>query len=246
MSGARCQACATGLVGLMTLVGMVGVLAPPGRLRAQPAATALTAKAQRAKAGPRQVDEARTHFERGRRAYAAGRLDVAAQAFEQAYALAPTPELAFNLGRVHERLGQAEHAIKHYTRYLAGAGAQAPDRPEVEKRLAVLRAASAQLRIMLKQPPPTSDELQTEARRFFKRGAHLYGRGRYRGALAAFTAAHGLSKAPQLYFNLALTSERLGATRDAIDYYRAYLAALPKATDRAAVETEIARLRRLE
>lgn len=207
------------------------------------------AQAAGAQAAPReptteqQLEQARAHFERGQRAYAEGDLPQAREAFERADALTPGKELAFNLGRVHERLGDSARAISYYERYLKDAGPKAEDLAEVQRRLSALRQAKSQLRAMLKQPPPSSAELRAEARRFFERGMRLFARKRYRGALAAFSAAHSLSKVPELYFNLALTSERLGAHRDAIDYYRAYLAARPSASDRDAVDAIITRLR---
>jgi len=226
---------------------LVGLCLLPAPAQTQPAQPKSEAQQKRPAADrSRDVQQARAHFERGQRAYTEGKLEAARAAFVRAYALLPTPELSFNLGRVYERLGQARQAIAHYERYLREAGQDAHDRAQVEQRLASLKAAGTRLRIMLKQPPPTSDELRAEARRFFKRGARLYARGQYRGALAAFTAAHSLSKVPELYFNLALTSQRLDATRDAIDYYRAYLSAVPQAADRETVKTEIARLRALD
>lgn len=62
--------------------------------------------------------------------------------------------------------------------------------------------------------------------------------------MQAFIAAHRFAPLPEVLYNLAVTAERLGSPRDAIDYYREYLRGLPEnAPDRGAVERKIAALR---
>ena len=64
-------------------------------------------------------DLARLHFEVGKREFADGRFEKALVEFQQAYELAPFPQLIFNMGRCHEELHQLEPAIDAFERYLA-------------------------------------------------------------------------------------------------------------------------------
>ncbi|MBL9023929.1 MAG: PEGA domain-containing protein [Myxococcales bacterium] len=71
------------------------------------------------------LQKARSLFDAGGRAYDAGQYDVALQAFEQAYALAPKDGLLFSMAQAHRRLfvetGTASHrdeAIRLYRAYL--------------------------------------------------------------------------------------------------------------------------------
>ena len=61
--------------------------------------------------------------------------------------------------------------------------------------------------------------------------------------MEAFTAAQRFAPLPEIFYNMAVTAERLGSTRDAMDYYREYLRVRPNAPDRGHVESEVARLR---
>jgi tetratricopeptide (TPR) repeat protein len=58
------------------------------------------------------------HYERGRELYQAGRYREALTELEQALALDPnSPNLVYNVARVHELLGEIDLAIEHYVRY---------------------------------------------------------------------------------------------------------------------------------
>lgn len=93
-------------------------------------------------------EEARSHFVSGKAHFAAGRYLQAREAFEAAYAIAPFPELIYNIGRCQEELHDAAGAIASYERYLPQSAAA--DRIEVETRIEVLRrsqvAGAAQAR----------------------------------------------------------------------------------------------------
>ncbi|GAB5543593.1 MAG: hypothetical protein SangKO_033530 [Sandaracinaceae bacterium] len=82
--------------------------------------------------------ETRAMFERGREAYAEGRYQDALELFESAYVRAPFPELLFNIGLLHHRLGHDRAALEAFEEYLERAG-EGPDRDEVERRIRVLR-----------------------------------------------------------------------------------------------------------
>ena len=82
--------------------------------------------------------ETRAMFERGREAYAEGSYQDALELFESAYVRAPFPELLFNIGLLHHRLGHDRAALEAFEEYLERAG-EGPDRDEVERRIRVLR-----------------------------------------------------------------------------------------------------------
>jgi tetratricopeptide (TPR) repeat protein len=72
-----------------------------------------------AQPAPSQAQVARKEHEEGRRAFAERRFAVALDHFQTAYALAPFPDLLFNIGRCQEELGRLAEAIDTYRRYLA-------------------------------------------------------------------------------------------------------------------------------
>ena len=182
-------------------------------------------------------------FERGLAAYAAGDFGEAARLLSEADALVPSPELAYNLGRVYERMGETENAIAMFRRYLRDGSPSEADRADVDARIAGMEALAARHRDMLAVLPPSTDEVTAEARTFFERGVTMFRRRRYDAALTAFTAAYRFAPLPEVIYNLAVVSERTHHLQDAIDYYREYLRAVPNDPDRATLERTIADLR---
>jgi len=92
------------------------VAAPPWA-RGQDKAEAPAATEGPAEPGDR-APEALKHYERGRELYQAGRYREALGELEQALALDPnSPNLVYNVARVHELLGEIDLAIEHYVRY---------------------------------------------------------------------------------------------------------------------------------
>lgn len=83
--------------------------------------------------------EARTFFGRGVKLFRRGQYTAARSAFHAALQFADVPELHFNLALVAERLRQPADAVAHYRAYLKASG-EAPDRAEVERRIAELRS----------------------------------------------------------------------------------------------------------
>jgi tetratricopeptide (TPR) repeat protein len=71
----------------------------------------------------------------------------------------------------------------------------------------------------------------------------MYRARHYEAAMQAFMAAHRFAPLPAVLYNLAITAEKMGEKRDAIDYYREYLRRWPEAPDRADIEKKIAELR---
>jgi tetratricopeptide (TPR) repeat protein len=98
---------------------------------------------------------------------------------------------------------------------------------------------AARQRAQLITAPPSSNALTSEARAFFERGQKLFRDGRYQAALAAFAAARRFAALPELAYNLAVVSERLGRASEAVDYYREYLREAQSSADVDAVQARI-------
>ena len=182
-------------------------------------------------------------FARGLAAYEAEDFGEAARLLAEADALVPTPEVAFNLGHVYERMGDTENAIAMFQRYLRDGAPSEADRADVDARIAGMEALAARHRDMIAALPPSTDEITAEAATFFERGVAMFRRGRYDAALTAFTAAYRFAPLPEVIFNLAIVSERTDHLQDAIDYYHEYLRAVPTDPDRSAIESTIAEIR---
>ena len=143
---------------------------------------------------------------------------------------------------MYERVGEPATAIRHFRAYLQSDGLAPAERSEIEMRIEKLQQLQARQRAQLREAPPSSAALTSEARTFFERGKKLFRKGSYEAALAAFTAARRFAALPELAYNLALTSERLARNTDAVDYYRTYLREQPNAPDAEAVQAHIAEL----
>jgi tetratricopeptide (TPR) repeat protein len=186
--------------------------------------------------------QARACFESGQAAYLAGRLDDARRDFECAYSQLPSAELAWNLARVSERMGDVERGVRYFREYLTRAQVSPRERRAVEARVQKLLDLQARQSASLKTRAETASAMGADARTFFQRGVKLYRGGHYQAAAAAFTAALQMSQAGELHYNLAMTSERLGNVEEACDHYRAYLGAVPEAPDRTQIEAHIVQL----
>lgn len=189
------------------------------------------------------VARAQQLFVQGIAAYDAGRLDEAVRLLREADGVVHSPELAFNIARVYERMGEAREAIRFFERYLREARPEGEERADIERRIAAMRELDRRMRDQVMTTPPTGDEMTQEARVFFERGVAMFRRRRYDAALQAFTAAYNFARLPEVVYNLAVASERTGHLQDAIDYYREYLRARPDGPDRRIVERQIAELR---
>jgi tetratricopeptide (TPR) repeat protein len=71
----------------------------------------------------------------------------------------------------------------------------------------------------------------------------MFQRRQYEAAMQAFTAALRFAPLPEIYYNMAVTAERLRSYRDAYDYYRDYLRLRPESPDRASIERRMEELR---
>ncbi len=222
------------VLGLSLWLGALGALSPVGAPGLTSVASAQTEE---------QLARARTLFTEGQAAYDAGRFQEAVTKMREAYEITNSAELAFNVARVYERMSEYAEAIRYFRIYLRQGQPDATVRADVEARIEALRAAERRSREQVFTAPPSDDELTREARTFFTRGVSMFRRGEYEAAMQAFTAAHRFAPLPEVLYNMAVVAERLGAPRDAIDYYREYLRLRPTAPDRGFVEREIERLR---
>ena len=88
--------------------------------------------------------EARSRFEAGRAAMAAGRTEDALADFRRAYELSHRPALLYNIGVAADRLRHDDEALEAFEAYLAAMPAEEiSNRAEVESRLVVLRETIA-------------------------------------------------------------------------------------------------------
>jgi hypothetical protein len=107
------------------------------------------------------VDAAREHYQRGKRAYDVGHFAEAAKEYELAYAAKDDPALLFNLGQAQRMAGDRTAAVLAYKAYLRNAP-DAPNRAEVEQRIQELQTTpsvplteSPPLPGKVNSPPPT-------------------------------------------------------------------------------------------
>jgi tetratricopeptide (TPR) repeat protein len=83
---------------------------------------------------------ARAIYEKGARAYDEGRYYDAADYFLETNRIYPRQELAFNIGRAYDKVGNLAGALRHYREYLRRVP-DAPDRVEVSARVRDLERA---------------------------------------------------------------------------------------------------------
>jgi tetratricopeptide (TPR) repeat protein len=81
------------------------------------------------------------------------------------------------------------------------------------------------------------------ARELFEQGRLAYQEARYEAALDLFMQAYALSKRPQLLNNIGQAADRLRMDSEALDAYQRYLAEVPDAENRPAIENRIAALK---
>ncbi|MCB9591580.1 MAG: PEGA domain-containing protein [Sandaracinaceae bacterium] len=98
---------------------------------------------------PEAIAEARTRYERGLELFEEERYDAALAEFDRAYAVAPSYQVLFNIGRIHALRGNAVEAVRAYVRYLAEGGPRlrARERAQVEAEIERQRARIATVRI---------------------------------------------------------------------------------------------------
>lgn len=95
----------------------------------------------------------------------------------------------------------------------------------------------------LAQPSRASADDEV-ARNLFQAGKTAYEAGNYEDALRYFEDAHARSHRPELLYNVGQAADRLRNDQRALTAFKAYLAALPDADNRAEVENRIRALER--
>ncbi|MDI7269944.1 MAG: PEGA domain-containing protein [Myxococcota bacterium] len=124
----------------MSRVGALPVLAVVA-LGGLPAAGASAQQAVQEGGTERTRQEAREHYQRGRRLLERGRTAEALEAFARSYAAYPHWATSNNLGVCHDRLGRPSDALRLYELALREGGDEIPERQrnEIGRRVADLR-----------------------------------------------------------------------------------------------------------
>lgn len=78
-----------------------------------------------------------------------------------------------------------------------------------------------------------------QAKQTYKEGVRLYDAHEYKDALAAFKRASRKYESPMLFYNIAQCQRELGDKKAAVEFYKKYLDARPKAADRERIELVI-------
>lgn len=91
----------------------------------------------------------------------------------------------------------------------------------------------------LAQDGTAQSGLDAEARSLFEAGRTAFAAGRFEAALARFQEAYELSQRPALLYNIGTAADRLRRDAQALEAFRAYLAAVPDAANRDEVESRI-------
>ncbi len=127
----------SGVRALATVAAVGALLGLAPAVRAQPAPTPTSSGTPPAPSTSR-VDEARRLIAEGVRSFRALDYAGAVRAFSAANAAVPSPDLWYNIARAREMLQEYDEAVEDYQRYLRDK-VDAPDRAEVERRIADLR-----------------------------------------------------------------------------------------------------------
>lgn len=166
----------------------------------------------------------RALFSQATTAFARNDFTEAARAFRQLYDQSPSVDMAYNLARVYERIGESTDAINYFQRVLQGDPPPSDgQRTDIEARIARLRAYEARRAAGIAAAPATSDELNQEGVAWFNRGVRFFQRGQFSSALQAFEQASRYLQSAELDFNLGMTYERLRNYPRALEYLRQYL-----------------------
>lgn len=132
----------------LSLVMLAGALTPSVPARADVEAAGPEAGPPEPKKTPNQ-QKAEAHYKRARELYQLGRYREAIAQLEAALKLDPSgAELLYNLGLIHEKLGDADEAIDAYKRYLKvlGPDADAEEVAKIKGAIKRLEGAKTELR----------------------------------------------------------------------------------------------------
>lgn len=90
---------------------------------------------------------------------------------------------------------------------------------------------------------PVNEERRATARALFEAGRGAFEAGNYERALDYFERTYALTPAPELLYNIGQAAERAQRDERALTAFEEYLARVPNAEERAAIEARIAVLR---
>jgi tetratricopeptide (TPR) repeat protein len=109
----------------------------------------------RAQLSETQRQQVRDHYERGTRFYNVAKYGEAIDEYQKAYLISADPVMLYNIAQAYRMWDQPVEAIRFYRNYLRNAPT-APNRTEVEKRIAELeRVAEERRRAPTTTPPAT-------------------------------------------------------------------------------------------
>src|SRR5688500_14141498 len=107
-------------------------------------------------AAPARADESRdqaiAHFQKGNNHYKLSNYREELAHFKEAFLAKPDPALLFNIAQCHWKLGDRSEAVTFYRRYLRDVP-NAPNRRDVEKRIAELEAPPPAASSVIASPP---------------------------------------------------------------------------------------------
>jgi tetratricopeptide (TPR) repeat protein len=103
---------------------------------------------------------AKEHYQRGTSYYDLGRYGDAIKEFEAAYELKNDPAFLYNLAQSYRQVGDPEQALHFYRTYLRYVP-KAPNRAEIEQRIAALEKQMADKSAAGVQPPPATGNAVT-------------------------------------------------------------------------------------
>ena len=118
-----------------------------------PAGVLAQAKAPGAAVQAKEKAEAKAQYDRGTVHFNLDEWPQAIEDFKAAYRLYPDATFLYNIAQCHRKMGSAAEALSFYKKYLRERP-DAPNRPEVEKRIDELEAAQAAQAKSREAPPP--------------------------------------------------------------------------------------------
>ena len=104
--------------------------------------------------------DARAHYEQAVAHYNLDEFAPALAEFREAYRLKPDPSFLFNIAQCHRKLGEIDAALDFYRKYLRNLP-NAPNRADIERMIAELRARQASAPAAT--PPPAPEAPVTPA-----------------------------------------------------------------------------------
>lgn len=105
-----------------------------------------------------ELAQAKKEFEAGNALYKAGKLAEAVERIKESYRLSHNAFLLYNIGHIFDQLGQSDQVLIYFKKFLTDAPANAPMRPDVQKRVEALEAESAKP----PEPAPIVEEPKPE------------------------------------------------------------------------------------